>query len=66
MKKIFLTIFVLCFSIYAQSTKEKYDAVHKLTLALYVPQQIDEMTDIARNNLENKLSQIVTTKWYEW
>lgn len=61
MKSIFLTIIiVLGFSTYAQNTVGKSDDVARITLASYVPQQIDKMPEAARSMLTNKLSQIVT------
>ena len=54
MKSIFLTILiVLGSSTYAQNATGKSDDVARITLASFVPQQIDSM-------LANKLSQIVT------
>lgn len=61
MKSIMLTILiVLGFSTYAQNTAGKSDDVARITLASYVPQQIDKMPEAARSMLANKLSQIVT------
>jgi hypothetical protein len=61
MKSIFLTILiVLGFSTYAQNATGKSDDVARITLASFVPQQIDKMPEAARSMLANKLSQIVT------
>jgi hypothetical protein len=61
MKSIFLTILiVLGCSTYAQNTAGKSDDIARITLATYVPQQIDKMPEAARSMLANKLSQIVT------
>lgn len=61
MKSLILTILiVLGFSTYAQNTAGKSDDVARITLASYVPQQIDKMPEAARSMLANKLSQIVT------
>jgi hypothetical protein len=51
---------VLGFSTYAQNTAGKSDDVARITLASFVPQQIDKMPEAARSMLANKLSQIVT------
>jgi hypothetical protein len=61
MKSIFLTILiVLGSSTYAQNATGKSDDVARITLASFVPQQIDKMPEAARSMLANKLSQIVT------
>jgi hypothetical protein len=61
MKAIFLSILIaLGFSTYAQNTAGKSDDGARITLASYVPQQIDKMPEAARSMLANKLSQIVT------
>ena len=44
----------------AQNTAGKLEDVGRLTLAAYVPQQIDNMPDAARSMLSNKISQVVT------
>lgn len=44
----------------AQNTAGKLEDMGRLTLAAYVPKQIDQMPDAARSMLQNKISQIVT------
>lgn len=62
MKKIILLpIFALWFSgAFAQSDESMTNDAARITLAAYVPQQIDKMPDAAGSILANKLSQIVT------
>ena len=61
MKTIFLTILIIIgFSTYAQNISEKNDDVAKIPIAVFIPQQIDQMPEAARSILTNKLSQIVT------
>lgn len=61
MKSIFLIIFVFIgWYTYAQNTAGKSDDMARITLAAFVPQQIDNMPVAARSMLANKLSQIVT------
>jgi len=38
-----------------------YDASSQIDITVYVPDQVEGLTDSARNNLESKLSQIVTS-----
>ncbi len=61
MKSIILSILILisC-NIYAQNTAGKSDDAARITLATFVPQQIEQMPEAARSSLANKLSQIVT------
>jgi len=61
MKSIILSILIVinC-NIYAQNTAAKSDDAARITLATFVPQQIDQMPEAARSSLANKLSQIVT------
>ena len=61
MKSIILSILIAvgC-NIYAQNTAGKSDDMARITLATFVPQQIDQMPEAARSSLANKLSQIVT------
>ena len=61
MKSIILSILIVvgC-NIYAQNTAGKSDDMARITLAAYVPQQINNMPEAARSMLANKLSQIVT------
>ncbi|WP_317898820.1 hypothetical protein [Aurantibacillus circumpalustris] len=61
MKSIILSILIVIgYNSYAQNTAGKSDDIARITLATYVPQQIDKMPDAARSMLANKLSQIVT------
>src|ERR1043165_3436545 len=50
----------LYFGTMAQNTAGKSDDMGRVTLAVYVPQQVDKMGDGARNMLTNKLNQIVS------
>ena len=62
-KNIFLSLcaaLALNFGANAQNTVGKLEDMGRLTLAAYVPQQIDQMPDAARSMLQNKISQIVT------
>ncbi len=62
-KNIFLAMcaaVALNFGTNAQNTAGKLEDVGRLTLAAYVPPQIDQMPDAARSSLSNKISQIVT------
>jgi len=62
MKKLLFFLFALSpvFGAFAQNTQGKVDDFGRITLAAYVPEQIDEMPVAARSILSNKLSQIVT------
>ena len=61
MKSVILGILVFIgYNTYAQNTAGKSDDMGRITLATFVPQQIDKMPEAARNSLANKLSQIVT------
>jgi len=44
----------------AQNTEKKLEDMGRLTLAAFVPQQIDKMPEAARSMLSNKLAQVVT------
>lgn len=62
-KNIFLAlcaVLSLSFGSTAQNAAGKADDMGRLTLAAYVPTQIDQMPDAARSMLSNKISQIVT------
>lgn len=61
MKSIFLNIFILfsC-SVCAQNTVGKSDDLARITLAAFVPMQMENMPEIVHSNLTNKLNQIVT------
>ncbi|MEI6488950.1 MAG: hypothetical protein WCP52_08305 [Bacteroidota bacterium] len=50
----------LSFVAKAQNSAGKSEDMGRITLAAYVPQQTDKMSDAARNMLTNKLSQIVS------
>jgi len=57
---IFFPIFFLCFALgHAQNTQGKMDDKGRLTLAVWIPDQIENFPSAARNNLENKLNQII-------
>ncbi len=62
MKKLLIIGLVLLsfMGVNAQNDKGKLDDLGRITLAAYVPQQIDKMPDAARSMLSNKLNQIVT------
>ena len=61
MKSTILSILIVInYNIYAQNTAGKSDDAARITLATFVPQQIDQMPEAARSILANKLSQIVT------
>jgi hypothetical protein len=53
-------LFVTTYNVYAQNTSGKSDDAARITLAAFVPQQIEQMPEAARSSLANKLSQIVT------
>jgi hypothetical protein len=46
--------------VFAQNDLGKMDDYGKIALATYVPEQIENMPDIAKNTLANKMAQIVT------
>lgn len=61
MKSIILSILIVInYNLYAQNTAGKSNDLARITLASFVPQQIDQMPEAARSSLANKLSQIVT------
>lgn len=62
MKKLlfFLVALSPLFGAFAQNSQGKVDDFGRITLAAYVPEQIDDMPVSARSILSNKLSQIVT------
>jgi hypothetical protein len=61
MKSIILSILIVVgYNAYAQNNAGKSDDLARITLATFVPPQIDEMPEAARSLLSNKLSQIVT------
>jgi hypothetical protein len=59
LKFVLLLTFALCIS-YAQGQGDKMSDKGRLTLAVWVPDQIDNMPAGAQANLENKLNQILT------
>ncbi len=62
MKKIILIILSICIccSAFSQNIYGKADDEARLVLNTYVPEQIEGISQIARNALENKLSQIAS------
>lgn len=63
MKKIFLIVLALIvysYSIQAQNSEGKMDDKGRLALTAWVPEQIEGMPEASRQNLENKLKQIIT------
>jgi hypothetical protein len=61
MKKIILgLLFFVAFNSFGQNTVGKSNDAARISLASYVPMQIDQMPEPARSSLANKLSQIVT------
>jgi len=53
-------LYFISISAFAQNSAGKSDDMARITLAAFVPQQIDKMPEAARSMLANKLSQIVT------
>jgi len=68
MKKITLLIgfFLLNFVLFAQNNQGKADDAGRIALASVVSDQIEGLTPSAQSNLQNKLNQIATKKWYGW
>ncbi len=61
MKSIILTTFIFCsIGLFSQNNLGKLDDYNRLTLAAYVPQQLENMPEIARNQLGNKLIQLIS------
>jgi hypothetical protein len=62
MKKIILSIVVSFYSllIYSQNNLGKSDDAGRVVLNTYIPNQIEGLTESAKTNLSNKLSQIAT------
>jgi hypothetical protein len=60
MKKIILILFLFAIVVVNAQTQSKAATTSLIELNTYIPDQIEGLTDIAKNNLENKLSQIVT------
>jgi hypothetical protein len=60
MKKIISILFLFAIVVVEAQTQSKAAATSQIELSTYIPEQIEGLTEIAQNNLENKLSQIVT------
>ena len=61
MKNLIFSFFCLIsINTFAQNDRGSLNDAARITLAAYVPQQIDKMPDAARSILANKLNQIVT------
>ena len=62
MKKHNLLLVVLFFAInsFAQNSLGKADDAARIVLNTYIPTQVEGLTDAAKANLSNKLSQIAT------
>jgi hypothetical protein len=58
MKKIISILFLFIIAVAPTQAQSKATAL--IELNTYIPEQIEGLTEIAQNNLENKLSQIVT------
>lgn len=57
LKYIFAALFLVgIMQIKAQKTEEK----ERLALSVWIPENVEGLTDMARNNLENKLLQLIT------
>lgn len=59
MEKIFSTLFLFAIMIAKAQTPGESSTSSQIELTAYVPEQVEGLTESARNNLENKLSQIV-------
>jgi hypothetical protein len=57
---LFSLLIIVGFSAFAQSTDGKMSDKSRLALAVWVPDQIENMPVAAKKNLENKLNQIIT------
>ncbi|MBB2146358.1 hypothetical protein GM921_12730 [Pedobacter sp. LMG 31464] len=62
MKKLLIFFIALSsvFGTYAQNTQGKSDDLGRITLAAYVPEQIEKMPESARSILSNKLNQLIS------
>ena len=61
MKNLILSILsFVTINAFAQNNAGKFDDVARISIATFVPQQIDNMPEAARSMLANKLSQIVS------
>jgi hypothetical protein len=56
----FCILYFIGINSFAQNDAAKSNDIARITLATFVPQQIDKMPEAARSMLANKLSQIVT------
>lgn len=59
MKKILTSLFLFTIMLAKAQTSGESKTGSQIELTAYVPEQTEGLTEIARNNLENKLSQIV-------
>ena len=57
LKYMALVLFLLCL---AQVNAQKPEEKERLALTVWVPENIEGLTDMARSNLENKLLQLIT------
>lgn len=55
-----LIILLIGVNVLAQNTKGKSDDIGRITLASYIPPQVDKLPEGAKGILQNKLDQIVT------
>jgi hypothetical protein len=61
MRSILLSVLLVCaLALFAQNDLGKMNDYGRVALATYVPEQIENMPDIAKNMLANKMAQIVT------
>jgi hypothetical protein len=56
----FVALIAFTYNVFGQNAAGKSDDAARITLAAFVPQQIDQMPEAARSSLANKLNQIVT------
>jgi hypothetical protein len=57
---LLIVVFLVTFCSFAQNNLGKADDAARIVLSTYIPEQVEGLTDIAKSNLSNKLSQIVT------
>jgi hypothetical protein len=60
MKKIISILFLFAIVVVEAQNQSNASTTSLIELSTYIPEQTEGLTDIAQNNLENKLSQIVT------
>ncbi len=60
MKKIISILFLFSIVVVKGQTSSQSATASQIELNTYIPEQVEGLTDIARNNLDNKLAQIVT------